>query len=172
MRNSRRGGRLAHWMLQHEEGLKQHPDLQPREPRKGVLGTQEQSRPSRRANTDQPSPQPKVMPLIKVPCFSAANMPSLKFPEFDRQLAEQEKGLNNLTVAEYFEGRSACESKTAARNPAIASNARNIYKLKLQSEITESLLEQGASFSHAKKAADTLAGEKMKSLAALTIQTY
>ncbi|AZE98309.1 hypothetical protein C4J95_0831 [Pseudomonas orientalis] len=67
MSNSRRGSRLAQWMLKHEERLKQHPDLQPREPRRGIFEPQEESTPSRRGNTDQPLPKPKGMPLVKVP---------------------------------------------------------------------------------------------------------
>lgn len=167
MSNSHRGGRLAQWMLKHEERLKQHPDLQPREPRKGVLGTPEQSTPSRRANTDQPSPKPKVMPLVKVPCFSAANIPSSKIPEFDRQLAGQEKGLNNLTVAEYLKTRVAFKDRLSVRDPRVAKEARIDLKNNVQSQLFEKFRSEGLSPASAMSKASEVASEKMKKLAAL-----
>ena len=41
------------------------------------------------------------MPEHKVPCFNVSKKHAEKIPEFDRQLAGQEKGLNDLSVDEY-----------------------------------------------------------------------
>jgi len=167
MSNSRRGSRLAQWMLKHEERLKQHPDLQPREPRRGVFGPQEQLTPSRRENTNQPLPKPRVMPLVKVPCFNASNMPSSKIPEFDRQLAGQEKGLNNLTVAEYLKARDAFKDRLNVRDPKIAKQARVDIQNNFQSELFEKFRSEGLSPASAMSKATEIARDKMKKLAAL-----
>ena len=81
------------------------------------LGHPEGTHPAKPAAKAQPEPnvhpedphEPKLkaMKEKKVPCFKADNLPATKTPEFERQLAGQQAGLNEMTVQEYLDGRTA-----------------------------------------------------------------
>jgi hypothetical protein len=103
------------------------------------------------------------MEKAKVPCFKADNLPQGSVPEFDRQLAGQEKGLNDLTVEEYLQGRAAYDQ----RDPSVAREARAEYQEKLEKKLLQELRDTGLSMRDAEAKASVVAAEKMKTLAAL-----
>jgi hypothetical protein len=103
------------------------------------------------------------MEKAKVPCFKADNLPQGSVPEFDRQLAGQEKGLNDLTVEEYRQGRETYKS----RDPQVAREARADYQHAMTDKFTDELRATGLSLSEARAKAQTMAADKMKALAAL-----
>jgi hypothetical protein len=107
------------------------------------------------------------MPRKDVRCFKTTDLPQSKVPEFDRQLAGQEAGLNRMTVDEYLKGRDAFESKSVTRDPQIARKARAKYEQDLAGSLTDELLAKGVHIRKAEKMAAEAAAERMKTLAAL-----
>ena len=91
----------------------------------------------------------------------------MEFPEFDRQLAGQETGINNMTVADYLTGRDAFESRSAVRDPKIARAARVGEEARLESKFGLQLRAQGWSYQAAEAKAKEMAADQMKTLAAL-----
>ncbi|TDV51360.1 putative RNase toxin 15 of polymorphic toxin system [Pseudomonas graminis] len=167
MRASRKGARLAQWMVKHEEGLKARPDLQPPGARAGGSTTPEPRSDSHR-ETDRPGgKKPLGMPEYKVPCFNASNLHHSKIPEFDRQLVGQERGLNDLTVDEYLRGREAFKAGEKVRDPGVAKQARMQLNDRLEDDLLNELLTQGMPFDKASSEAERLANDKMRTLAAL-----
>ncbi len=128
MQASSKGARLGQWVLKHEDALKKRTDLPQSEPRRSATGRDEQPAPPPPRQTDQPSPKkPMGMPEHKVPCFNVSPKHFDRIPEFDRQLAGQQKGLNDLTVDEYLKGREAFTSKDVVRDPKVAKAAREQF---------------------------------------------
>ena len=167
MRASTKGARLAQWKLKHEEGLKGRPDLQPAGARTGSSLTPE-PKPDSHRETDRPGgKKPLGMPEYKVPCFNISDKHLRKIPEFDRQLAGQEKGLNDLTVDEYLRGREAFKSGTEVRDPNVAKSARNRLIMQFKHEFFDDLISKNYSADEAKVLAQRQAKEKMSTLAAL-----
>lgn len=167
MRASRKGARLAQWMVKHEEGLKGRPDLQPAGARAGGSTTPEPRSDSHR-ETDRPGgKKPLGMPEYKVPCFNASNLHYSKIPEFDRQLGGQEKGLNDLTVDEYLRGREAFKAGYKVRDPRVAKQARQKLAKTLSREMSREFQKTGISYREAVKLAKPLVDQKMATLAAL-----
>jgi hypothetical protein len=107
------------------------------------------------------------MPTAKVPCFKTNGLPQRCFPEFDRQLAGQETGLNKMTVADYLGGRDAFESRAAVRDPNIARAARIAQEGDLVTQFALQLRKQGWSTLDARIKATEMAADQMKTLAAL-----
>jgi hypothetical protein len=109
------------------------------------------------------------LPLTKkkVPCFTTKGLPQGSVPEFDRQLAGQEAGINDMTVEEYVKGRAAFESGDAVRDPSVARNARAEYQTALETELRQEYQVKGLSAKEADKKAAETAVEKLKTLAAL-----
>jgi hypothetical protein len=107
------------------------------------------------------------MPTAKVPCFKTNGLPSTRFPEFDRQLAGQETGLNAMSVADYLGGRDAFESGTAVRDPNVARMARKTHEGDLRGKFLRQLRTQGLSSDAARAKAAEMAADQMKTLAAL-----
>ncbi len=133
-------------MLQHEDALTRHPDLQNAGPRKSALDKQETPPPPPNRRADEPDPKrPSGMPEHKVPCFNVSDKHLDRIPEFDRQLAGQEKGLNDLTVDEYLKGREAFKSGEALRDPKVAADARKILGRKMELNIFRELRLGGMS---------------------------
>ncbi|WDY59605.1 DUF6861 domain-containing protein [Pseudomonas sp. PSKL.D1] len=161
MAASSKGARLGQWMLKHEEGLKQRPDLQRQERRTGAV---DEPQPNRPASKDkEPSTgKPGSMPLHTVACFKADNLPVSKHAEFERQLKGQQEGLNRLTVEEFLENIN----NPVHRNPAIARRERIKFEHNLQSRL-QSELSTKMSPSEARKLSIEQAKETMSSLAAL-----
>jgi hypothetical protein len=164
MRGSERGARLAQWMVKHEDALKQHPDLKAPEPRRGVLSPEGSEPPPNRPPGKDKGPDkgvPNKMPLHKVDCFSAKNLPTSKIGEFERQLKGQEDGLNRLTVDEYLENIA----NPVKRDKAAARKARDILKRKLQTRFQREFSKEmdpydaeTAAIDKARKTMSTLAG--------------
>jgi len=167
MQASPKGARLGQWMLKHEDALKKHPDLQPPAPRKGAYGPQEPASPAHRQAQPPVRKNPVGMPEHKVPCFNASNMPASKIAEFDRQLAGQQKGLNELTVDEYLKGRDAFTNKLVVRNSKVATDARRALRLDIESKFREKLRSEGLPAEQARLLAQEIASQKMATLAAL-----
>ncbi|VVO19152.1 DUF6861 domain-containing protein [Pseudomonas fluorescens] len=167
MRASSKCARLGQWMLKHEEALKKHPDLQPPKPRRGAFAPQESTSPTPR-QPDHPSPKKPVgMPEHKVPCFNVNKMHAGKIPEFDRQLAGQEKGLNDLSVDEYLKGREAFTAKNVVRDPKVAATARKKLSQEMEVELRDKLRAEGVLPEQAKTLAKDMTSRKMATLAAL-----
>ncbi|MBH3381508.1 DUF6861 domain-containing protein [Pseudomonas asiatica] len=164
MAASRKGARLGQWMLKHEEGLKQRPDLQVPERRKGAVGEPQPMQPDRPAGKDkEPSTgKPGSMPLHTVACFKADKLPVSKHGEFERQLKGQQDGLNRLTVEEFLENIA----NPAKRDPRIAKIARKELYDKLQERIQRDLMKTMSAI-EARKLSVKQAKETMSSLAAL-----
>jgi hypothetical protein len=161
MRASSKGARLAQWMVKHEDGLKKHPDLQPAQPRTANPMTPE-APPGTHRETDKPGvKKPLGMPEYKVPCFNASNLHYSKIPEFDRQLGGQEKGLNDLTVNEYLRGREAFKAGDKVRDPRVAKQARKTLEERFIKDTMAKMELDGTPLLEARRAAKTIAREKM-----------
>jgi hypothetical protein len=86
--------------------------------------------------------------------------------EYDRQLADQEKGLNNLTVKEYLEGRERYQQIGRHGTGAAQQAARDKYSAELTRKFEDQLTKTGASGDISQQAAQ-MAKDKMSTLAAL-----
>lgn len=168
-RSLRLGPRVAAWVEQNEERLRRQPALQAtHEGADGHHGPAQEppSRP-RDGRRESEGPRPLLMPTAKVPCFKTNGLPQARFPEFDRQLAGQETGLNGMTVADYLGGRDAFESGTAVRDPNVARMARKTHEGDLRGKFLRQLRTQGLSSDAARAKAAEMAADQMKTLAAL-----
>lgn len=87
--------------------------------------------------------------------------------EYDRQLADQEKGLNDLTVKEYLEGREKYQDIGRKGTGAAQSAARDKYAAELTDGFKKELGKQGVVGAAAQTQAAGMAADKMKTLAAL-----
>ncbi|MBI6817794.1 hypothetical protein YA0027_14300 [Pseudomonas syringae] len=171
MQASKKGAKLGQWMLQHEDALTRHPDLQHAGPRKSALDKQEPPPPpppppNRRA--DEPEPKrASGMPEHKVPCFKLSKKHRNLADEFDNQLEGQQNGLNDLTVAEYLKGRKAFTDGDVVRDAKIARDARNEFSQKLKQDLIDELRSKNLSASEAESQAERMVAQKMSTLAAL-----
>jgi hypothetical protein len=180
----RLGSKVADWVAANEDRLIGHPSLKPRDqqvmmstgkPSGEVPVTPSQMRPAAgEAGGSAPPPQkpdqkaaPKPMPQKHVRCFEPNDLPQGKYPEFDRQLGGQERGLNEMTVQEYLDGRRAFTEGDAVRDPAVARRARDLHEEKLQQDLVDRFRGEGASPKEAARLAAEEAGKQMKTLAAL-----
>ncbi|QHF05529.1 hypothetical protein N015_25210 [Pseudomonas asturiensis] len=168
MQGSSKGARLGQWMLKHEEALKKRPDLQRPEPSKRPPSREDAPAPTPSRRTDQSAPKkPLGMPEHRVPCFNVSPKHLDRIPEFDRQLAGQQRGLNDLTVDEYLKGREAFTSKEVVRDPNIAKAARERFTTNMVADLFRELRSKDFSVEQAKQLANQMASEKMETLAAL-----
>lgn len=166
----RLGPRVAAWVEQNEERLRRQPALQATHGGTGgPHGPAQEPPPSRPRDGRRESegPRPLLMPTAKVPCFKTNGLPQARFPEFDRQLAGQETGLNAMSVADYLSGRDAFESGIAMRDANIARTARVTHEGDLEAKFLRQLRVQGLSSDAARAKAVEMAADQMKTLAAL-----
>jgi hypothetical protein len=169
-RSPRLGPRVAAWIEQNEERLRRQPALQATHGGAGgPHGPAQEPPPSRPRDGRRESEgsRPLLMPTAKVPCFKTNGLPQARVPEFDRQLAGQETGLNAMTVADYLSGRDAFESGTAVRDPNVARTARTTHEGDLEAKFLRQLRVQGLSSDAARAKAVEMAANQMKTLAAL-----
>lgn len=169
-RSPRLGPRVAAWVEQNEERLRRQPALQATHGGAGGShGPAQEPPPSRPRDGRRESEgaRPLLMPTAKVPCFKTNGLPQARFPEFDRQLAGQETGLNKMTVADYLGGRDAFESRAAVRDPNIARAARIAQEGDLVTQFALQLRKQGWSTQDARIKAKEMAADQMRTLAAL-----
>jgi len=162
----RLGPKFARWFEENEERLRRHPALQSRSRGAQGRGAAPSKKPPRESKDERPS-QPKGMPQKRVPCFKTNGLPQGHVPEFDRQLAGQEAGINDMTVDEYLAGRDAFDAKQAARDPRVARQARAEYQGELERSLTSRYRSEGLSRQAAEAKALADAAFKMKTLAAL-----
>lgn len=87
--------------------------------------------------------------------------------EYERQLLEQEKGLNNLSVQEYLEGRARYQEMGRAGTGAAQEQARAAYSRELSAKFEKALNKQGIFGEVAQQQAAAMAEERMGTLAAL-----
>ncbi|WDY56099.1 DUF6861 domain-containing protein [Pseudomonas sp. PSKL.D1] len=161
MAASSKGARLGQWMLKHEEGLKQRPDLQRPERRTGAMDEPQPNRPAGK-DKEPSTAKPGSMPLHTVACFKADNLPVSKHAEFERQLKGQQEGLNRLTVEEFLEN----VANPIKRDPQEAKRARKQLQHDLVNRAYEELLETMTP-SKARLIAEARARQTMSTLAAL-----
>ena len=102
---------------------------------------------------------------IRVRCFRKNTKGDPK--EYDKQLADQEKGLNDLTVKEYLEGRQKYQEIGRKGTGAAQAQARAAYNAELQSDFKKQLNRQGITGEAAQQQATQMASERMSTLAAL-----
>lgn len=164
-RSPRLGPRVARWVEENEGRLRQHPALQSRR-HGGALAEPSPPPKHGREPKEEPS-RPKGMPKKEVPCFKTNGLHQDKFPEFDRQIAGQEKGLNSMTVDEYLKGREAFSDGVSVRDPSIARKARENYQEILKRKLTIEYRKKGLLPLAAETQALQDAIDKMKTLAAL-----
>jgi hypothetical protein len=166
-RSPRLGPRVASWIEENEARLRRHPALQSR--RTGALPRDEASPPSPRGSQrgTQAHERPIGMPAKKVPCFTTKGLPQGSVPEFDRQLAGQEAGINSMTVDEYVKGRDAFRCGNSVRNPCVARTARAKYESDMRLNLMDEYQLQGFSAREAEKKAVEESLSRMSTLAAL-----
>ncbi|MDR0777425.1 MAG: hypothetical protein LBE81_12430, partial [Azonexus sp.] len=107
----------------------------------------------------------KGMEKHEVKCFKKNDKGNPK--EYDRQLADQEKGLNNLSVKEYLEGRERYAEIGRQGTGAAQQKARTEYSRELTDKFSKELKDQGIFGDAAKEKAAAMAKERMSTLAAL-----
>lgn len=164
------GPKVADWLVHNEGRLQVHPALQPRPARAGGSAGHEPPAPPpppRRPRGEEEPSGPRPMRQARVPCFKAEGLQRAQVPEFDRQLAGQERGVNGMSVQEYLDGRAAFDTGLNARDPAVARQARTDYQNALQQNFETELLKGGMPPRQAKAEAAAQALDKMKTLAAL-----
>lgn len=170
-RGGRLGDKFARWMEQNEDKLRHPPKLQPQQSRAvGGGGGEPLARkpPSAKSDAGEAQPAlPRGMAPKKVRCFEPNDLPKAKIPEFDRQLAGQERGINDMTVEEYLKGRELFGNKDVVRDPKVAREARFDYQEQLTDKLFRQSRTEGLSVREAEKKAAEMATEKMKTLAAL-----
>jgi hypothetical protein len=87
--------------------------------------------------------------------------------EYDRQLIEQEKGLNDLSVQEYLEGRARYQEMGRQGTGLAQEQARAAYSRELSAKFEKMLSKQGIFGEAAQQQAAAMAAERMRTLAAL-----
>ena len=182
----RLGPKVAEWVERHEAVLIRHPALRGKAPAVdagaggivrsttgGSTGAVPKAKPAaaapepaKKPNDPEPAPPPrKTMALANPGCFPVNKLPASKVPEFDRQLAGQQRGLNELTVQQYMDGRAAYEAKK--RNRKLAEDARARHSRKLFDAAEKRLLSENVSPLEAARRAQEEATSLMSELAAL-----
>lgn len=101
-----------------------------------------------------------------LPCFKGSKLPGNMTGEMDRQLAGQQQGLNNMTVQEYLDGRTAYQANGRG-DPSVARTARSNYQDKLTTELENNYREAGETTARATELANSDAAQTMSTLAAL-----
>lgn len=87
--------------------------------------------------------------------------------EYDRQLADQERGLNDLTVQEYLEGRERFKDIGRKGTGDAQAKARVEYSKELSDTYEKQLNKKGITGQAAQEQAAKMAADKMSTLAAL-----
>ncbi|SFZ77021.1 polymorphic toxin type 15 domain-containing protein [Chitinimonas taiwanensis] len=87
--------------------------------------------------------------------------------EYDRQLLDQERGLNNLSVKEYLEGRAKYQEIGRHGTGAAQAEARAKYAKELANGFEKQLRKQGVRGTEAQQQAAQIAADRMSTLAAL-----
>jgi hypothetical protein len=171
LRKSKLGEGFAAWVAKNQEALLKNPRLraQPKA-KQSEAPVQEAQSPSQvkkqagKAEAAEEAAQ-SGMKRKDVKCFK--KNPKGDPAEYDRQLADQEKGLNDLTVKEYMEGRKRYSEIGREGTGAAQKAAREKYSKELQAQFEKKLGEDGIFGEAATKKAAAMTAERMKTLAAL-----
>lgn len=172
LRKSRLGEQFAEWVMKNQEALIRNPKLQPAKPKasQGEAPVKQAETPSQvkkqagKAETAEEAAKPG-MKRKDVKCFKKNKKGDPA--EYDRQLADQEKGLNELTVQEYMEGRKRYTEIGREGTGAAQKAARDKYSKELQAQFEKQLAEDGVFGDEATKQAAKMTAQKMETLAAL-----
>ncbi|MEO6276768.1 DUF6861 domain-containing protein [Roseateles sp.] len=170
LRKSKLGEGFAEWVAKNQESLLSNPRLRPKpKAAQSEAPVQKATTPSQAkkqaAKAEAAEEAAATMKQKKVKCFkkNAKGDPV----EYDRQLAGQEKGLNDLTVKDYLEGRKRYSDIGREGTGAAQKAAREKYSQQLQAQFEKQLAEDGVLGDAATKKAAAMAAERMKTLAAL-----
>lgn len=168
---SKLGKGFAEWVAKNQEALLKNPRLRPKPKAKQseapVRSAETPSQVQKQAGKTEAAEQ-AAQPGMKrkdVKCFK--KNPKGDPAEYDRQLAGQEKGLNDLTVKEYMEGRQRYSEIGREGTGAAQKAAREKYSAELQAQFEKQLGEDGIVGDAATKKAAAMTAERMKTLAAL-----
>ena len=107
----------------------------------------------------------KQMKELQVKCFKKNSKGDPA--KYDQQLLDQERGLNNLSVKEYLEGRAKYQEIKRKGTGAAQRRARAEYSKELAEKFKKQLNKQGVFGSAAEQQAAAMATDRMKTLAAL-----
>ena len=165
--SARLGPRFAQWIEANEEKLHTLLASRPRQGGGGA-GRVAESATKKAAKGGKDGGKVKARKQMKqhdVKCFrkNAKGDPA----EYERQLRDQERGLNNLSVKEYLEGRARFKEIGRKGTGAEQAKARAKYSKELTKKFKDQLAEQGVVGAEAQKRATAMAADKMNTLAAL-----
>ena len=110
----------------------------------------------------------KAMKKHEVQCFKKGKRNKVSDTEYDRQLADQEKALNQMSAEDYQKARQLYEQNK--RNPAAAAEAANFrrdFQLQQQRQLEQKKLASGMSKVQAAEESAKEAADMMKGLDAL-----
>lgn len=158
---TRIGSRVLHLMEEVEEAFKGLAKALKHRKRRQADGNRT---PDGNRNVETPR-LPRRMPRKQLPCFSPQKLPASKYPEMDRQLKGQEKGLNDMSVEDYLSARAAFDPKN--RDRAAAKKAREDFKEKIKNEKYDELASEVDDPKVAERLATEHADATMKALNAL-----
>jgi hypothetical protein len=169
LRKSKLGEGFAAWVAKNQEALLKNPRLRAQPKAKQseapVQGTQSPSQVKKQAGKAEAAEEAaSTMKQKKVKCFKKNKNGNPA--EYDRQLRDQEKGLNDMTIKEYLEGRDRYEKIGRKGTGKAQELDRGKYEKELFDKYKSDLLEQDFD-GNVKQEAQRLATEKMKTLAAL-----
>ncbi|CAM4084935.1 DUF6861 domain-containing protein [Roseateles saccharophilus] len=171
LRKSKLGEGFAEWVAKNQDALLRNPRLRPKpKAKQSEAPVQEAQSPSQvqkqagKAEAAEEVAQPG-MKQKKVKCFKKNEKGDPA--EYDRQLSGQEKGLNDLTVKEYLDGRKRYSEIGREGTGAAQKEARDKYSKELQAQYEKQLGEDGIFGDEAAQKAAALTAERMKTLAAL-----
>lgn len=170
LRQSRLGAGFADWVAANAARLVRNPKLQMHRQVQGTQAVSEAQTPSQmkkagKADEPEAAPRPQPMKRHDVKCFkNGTEAPDL---EYDRQLADQEAGLNDLTVQEYLDGRERYQQVARQGTGKAQEAARAKYAAELERSYKAALAKKGVFGEAAAKQAAAMTAEKMGTLAAL-----
>lgn len=164
LRKSKLGEGFAAWVAKNQQALVTNPRL--RSKPKAKQNEAPVERVQTPSQVKQQAAKAEAAPTMtkKEICFT--KNPKGTPTEFDRQLRDQEKGLNDMTVQEYLEGRNRYMQIGREGTGKAQEVARRKYAKELSEELEEELLAQNFAGDIGKEVA-RLTKAKMDTLAAL-----
>lgn len=169
LRKSKLGEGFAEWVAKNQEALLKNPRLRAKpkatQSEAPVEGAQSPSQVKKQGGKAEAAEETaSTMKQKKVKCFKKNEKGNPA--EYDRQLRDQEKGLNDMTVKDYLEGRDRYEKIGRQGTGKAQELAREKYETELVDQYKKDLLRQDFD-GDVKQEAQRLATEKMRTLAAL-----
>lgn len=111
---------------------------------------------------------PKRMDRHEVPCFKKGKSNKATNAEYDRQLADQEKALNEMSVGDYQKARDLYKQNNRHPNAAAEQQkSRTKFQAEQEQKIRKSKVEAGMKPAQAEAEATKEAADMMKGLDAL-----